>query len=195
MIYNPGGSSASQVEVVDDVGYAIGGQLGGSDPRFPDFYLVRTDLYGNVLWARSYGTTLIEHCWAMRRLSDGGYILTGIALNEAGHWDISVVRTEPDPLVVHDINSTSTLTFALSQNYPNPFNSTTTLSYSLARPDLIELSVFDLLGRRVAVLSEGQQTAGDHNLQWNASAFPSGVYLVRLTAETKQETKKVILLK
>jgi hypothetical protein len=85
--------------------------------------------------------------------------------------------------------------FSLTQNYPNPFNPTTTMGYSLPSSGHIKLTVYDILGRRVAIPFDGAQTAGEHKLVWNASAFPSGIYFARLEAGEKTQTIKMVLLK
>jgi hypothetical protein len=72
--------------------------------------------------------------------------------------------------------------FALRQNYPNPFNPTTAISYQLLADSFVNLRVHDMLGREVAVLVNAERGAGAHNVVWDATSRPSGVYLYRLTA-------------
>ena len=95
----------------------------------------------------------------------------------------------------------------LEQNYPNPFNPTTTIKYSVpstknsflggARSGLIDvqLKVYDILGREVAVLVNEEQRPGYYEVKWNASNQSSGVYFYRFQAGSFIETKKMILLK
>jgi hypothetical protein len=90
--------------------------------------------------------------------------------------------------------------FVLFQNYPNPFNPTTTISYNLVKVQnldkvMVSLRVYDMLGREVATLVNGQKPAGTYTLQWNAANLPSGVYFYRLQTGTFTETKKLVLLK
>jgi len=84
---------------------------------------------------------------------------------------------------------------AFSQNHPNPFNPVTTIKFSLPEPGRVELLVFDLQGRRVATLADGELGAGDHQITWDASDQASGVYFYRLTAGDVRETRRMILLK
>ncbi len=86
-------------------------------------------------------------------------------------------------------------TVILQSNYPNPFNPSTTLSYALPQQMHVRLSVHDQLGRRVAVLSEGQQPAGTHSLTWNAHEMCSGLYLAVLEADGIVLTGKMLLTK
>ena len=73
--------------------------------------------------------------------------------------------------------------YALSQNYPNPFNPTTTINYQLPMISHVTLQVFDVLGRVVATLVNGQQNAGAYKVNFNASAYSSGVYFYRIVAQ------------
>lgn len=74
------------------------------------------------------------------------------------------------------------LCYALLQNYPNPFNPGTVIRYQLAVNTHITLRVVDVLGREVAVLVNAQKGPGNYEVEWNASNFSSGVYLVRMEA-------------
>lgn len=85
--------------------------------------------------------------------------------------------------------------FELSQNYPNPFNPTTTIRYSLPRPEFVTIKVFDILGREVAKVIDGFQQLGSHEVVWNASPFASGVYFYRMQAGTFIQTRKLMILK
>ncbi len=95
------------------------------------------------------------------------------------------------------VNNNSALPQKLSlmQNYPNPFNSSTIIEYYLPNSENISLEAFDLLGKRVAILAEGVMSAGAHSVIWDCSALSSGIYFCRLSASTKVDIKKLILLK
>lgn len=84
---------------------------------------------------------------------------------------------------------------ALHQNYPNPFNPATTISFNLPSESFVSLKVFDALGREVSILVSKELPAGTYAREWNAAAFPSGVYFYRLQAGSFSETKKLFLLK
>ena len=85
--------------------------------------------------------------------------------------------------------------FALEQNYPNPFNPSTMISFSLPTKSFVTLKVFDVIGREVTTLASEEKNAGTHQLQWNASSMPSGIYFYRLQAGSFTETKRLIVLK
>jgi len=86
-------------------------------------------------------------------------------------------------------------TVGLSQNYPNPFNPTTTIEFALPRAGHIKLEVYNILGQKTAVLFDGPMSAGTHQIEFDASATPSGIYFYRLMTETEHLTRKMILVK
>lgn len=96
---------------------------------------------------------------------------------------------------VEKVNSAVPVEFTLSQNYPNPFNPSTTIDYEVPSHGLVSLTIFNLLGQRVADLVHGEQTPGRHTIRWNASNLASGVYFYRLTQGQNVMTKKLMLLK
>lgn len=87
------------------------------------------------------------------------------------------------------------VSFDLSQNYPNPFNPTTNIDYSISQSGPVSLKVYDLLGRHVATLFDGQQKVGRYTVEFDASRLASGVYFYKLQAGNSAITKKLVLMK
>ena len=86
--------------------------------------------------------------------------------------------------------------FSLKQNYPNPFNPTTTIEFSLAKTEKVSLIVYDLTGRVIALLMKDQNVnPGTHQVFFEASHVPSGVYIYVLSTPDFKETRKMILMK
>ena len=91
--------------------------------------------------------------------------------------------------------------YGISQNYPNPFNPTTVINYQLPVNSFVTLKIYDVLGREVATLINGKQSAGYYNATLNAANLPSGVYFYRLSAVSSgqagpfTQTKKLVLIK
>ena len=90
--------------------------------------------------------------------------------------------------------------FALHQNYPNPFNPVTTLQYDLPEDALVNITIYDMMGRQVKTLINGSQTAGYKTIQWDATnnfgePVSAGLYLYTIEAGEFRQTKKMILLK
>jgi len=90
--------------------------------------------------------------------------------------------------------------FRLNQNYPNPFNPTTTLAYDLPKDELVNITIYDMMGRMVSNLVSSQQNAGYKSIQWDATnnagqPVSAGVYLYSIEAGEFRQTKKMVLLK
>ncbi len=83
----------------------------------------------------------------------------------------------------------------LLQNYPNPFNNETTIEFNLPGDSHSELTVFDIQGRKVAVLLDEYKTAGRYKVGFNAMFLPSGVYFYRLNTRTQVVTRKMIYVR
>ena len=85
--------------------------------------------------------------------------------------------------------------FELDQNFPNPFNPSTTIRYSVPRATYVSLTVFNILGQRVATLVDGMEGAGYHQARFDGRMWASGVYFYRLTAGNFTQTKKSLLVR
>jgi Secretion system C-terminal sorting domain len=85
--------------------------------------------------------------------------------------------------------------YSLEQNYPNPFNPSTAIAFTVpgGSRQVISLRVFDLLGREIAVLFQGEKEPGAYAVGFNAAALPSGVYFYRLTAGSYTAARKMLL--
>ncbi|HPI73147.1 MAG TPA: T9SS type A sorting domain-containing protein [bacterium] len=84
---------------------------------------------------------------------------------------------------------------ALLPNYPNPFNAGTTISFTLPQEERVKLSVFNLLGQRVADLLDGAMGSGVHKIVWQAEHMPSGLYFCTFEAGAFSQTQRMLLLK
>ncbi len=85
--------------------------------------------------------------------------------------------------------------FRLYGNYPNPFNVSTLIAYDLAKDGWVRIEIFDLLGRRVALLADERQTQGRHTVRFDGGSLPSGAYLYRLSADGFCPTRKMLLIR
>jgi hypothetical protein len=123
---------------------------------------------------------------------DAGAILMG-----EGQLTVNPViyRAYPIDLLGIDDEIEGPSEFSLFQNYPNPFNTITTIKFSLAEAANIKLQIFDITGRLVEVLAEGEYPAGENSVVWEAGERPSGVYFVRLAAGGIKSSTKLVLLK
>jgi len=86
-------------------------------------------------------------------------------------------------------------TFQLYSNYPNPFNPATNIQYSLLNNTQVELLIYNLQGQRIQTLIDDFQTVGYYSINWDATSYPSGLYLMNLRAGEYMETQKLLLIK
>lgn len=104
-----------------------------------------------------------------------------------------------DPSAPDAVETTISLNpdnFELLQNYPNPFNPSTTIEFSVGTYSHTSLRIYDIIGREVVTLVNGQMKPGVlHKVQFNASQLPSGIYFSCLESEGKILTKKLLLIK
>ena len=85
--------------------------------------------------------------------------------------------------------------YALHPNFPNPFNPTTTIRYDVKQAGQVQLTIFNLLGQKVASVMDRQHLPGSYTVLWNAAGLSSGVYLCRMEAGGFTQTRKLVLLK
>ncbi|HVO72740.1 MAG TPA: T9SS type A sorting domain-containing protein [Ignavibacteriaceae bacterium] len=83
----------------------------------------------------------------------------------------------------------------LMQNYPNPFNPITTIKFVLPISEKVELKIYNLIGQEIITLTSMYYSAGEHQIQWDASNQSSGIYFYKLKTSNYTETKKLLLLK
>lgn len=120
-----------------------------------------------------------------------------IRLNGSWGWmDFDFLEVRGRNLGTSIDHTDGKMKFTLEQNYPNPFNPTTLIRYQLAQDSHTRLTVFDVLGRQVAVLVDGFRPAGTHSVQFNAKQdLASGMYLYRIEADEYLSTRKMMLVK
>ena len=92
-------------------------------------------------------------------------------------------------------NSAVPHAYRLDQNFPNPLNAGTMITFELPQPSVVKLRVYDILGKQVASLYDGQADAGVHRIAWRASGFSSGIYFYRLQTGSYSETRKLVLIR
>lgn len=105
------------------------------------------------------------------------------------------VTGDPEP-VTGEQTSFENLVVSATGSYPNPFNPTTTFTFALNRPEQVSITVYNTLGRQIdtILLNEPLRT-GVHSMSWNASQYPSGMYLIRLQYSGFVENHRVTLIK
>jgi len=132
-------------------------------------------------------------------LTETGYLyITAVGQNYLPHVDTIMVHLQSS--INDDGNPSLPLQTGLYANYPNPFNATTNISFSLANDGQVQLQIFDITGRLVKTLIDGNQPAGTHSVIWDGlndldKVAASGTYFYRLKTDNESFVKKMALLK
>jgi hypothetical protein len=119
-------------------------------------------------------------------------VITGGLARGADSWTVTGFD---QPLGSESVENPLPREYALLQNYPNPFNAQSIINYALPSSGKVELTVFNLLGQKVATLADGYQEAGYHSITWDASHNSSGIYFYKLNAGGHQFVKRMMLIK
>ncbi|TKJ41088.1 hypothetical protein CEE37_05320 [candidate division LCP-89 bacterium B3_LCP] len=151
----------------------------GSAPAGTYTYEGRVGTYPDFIWD--------SNSFTFEKLSSGDDNLIGNWSNTGESFD-QWLTTNADEVALP-------LTSALRQNYPNPFNPTTSISFALPETSQITLTVFDVQGREIAELVNGRRTAGIHEVTFDASDLPSGIYFYHMVAKEFTAVKKMALIK
>jgi len=101
----------------------------------------------------------------------------------------------PDPVSVADAMTEALPLITVNGNYPNPANPTTTITYSIAEPSHVRLTVYSVSGQKVATLVDGPLSAGTHSVVFDGSHLASGVYFYRLESKGLAKSGKMLLIK
>jgi hypothetical protein len=116
--------------------------------------------------------------------------------NEGQSWDVYANLIQfSEETAVDDNRSDIPESFELLQNYPNPFNAQTTIIFTMPTAGKANLTVYNLLGQKVAVLLNGVVTAGWHRILWDASNMKSGVYICQMIAGYKKSSNKMTIIR
>ena len=166
--------------LLDDLGTSYSAQGAGGQviAVYPEYDLV-IGAQSEIDWANYYTDSHFE--LLNYRIHDIALMFENLELNND-----------------NDVQSPSS--FKLYSNYPNPFNPVTTLLYDLPEDGLVNITIYDMMGRIVKTLVNGSQTAGFKTIQWNATndrnePVSAGLYLYTIQAGEFRQTKKMVLLK
>ena len=146
---------------------------------------------------RSYISSGPYNLAANKTLKAGFAIIAGESLEDLKANADTALSVWNNILVGVNENETKTIStnYSLEQNYPNPFNPSTTIRYSISKSGLVQLKIYDILGREVAQLVNEEKSAGTHEVKFNGTNLSSGIYFYRITSGNFTQTKKLMLLK
>ena len=126
--------------------------------------------------------------------SPTGAVTGLIAVSKSG-GSTAVANVSLQQLIEEDAATEMPTQYELYNAYPNPFNPSTTIMFDLPEASKVRLVVYDMLGREVAVLADGERPAGHYSLRFDAGKLSSGMYIYRLQTNNYTQTKKLMLMK
>jgi hypothetical protein len=208
--YNNGedGDRGNSVQQTEDGGYIVGG-VASMYSNNSDALLIKIDSSGVEEWRRTFGGDEMEDFVSVQQTRDRGYIATGWTWSFGmGYSDVYLVKTNADGSVGIIPEDTIPVrlpkSFSLSQNYPNPFNPSTTISFDIpgnaGKKQPVNLTIYDIRGRRVQTLIDSDLEPGKHKVHWNGrnnkgEQVSSGIYLYTLKTKEGTFTHKMTVLK
>ena len=109
--------------------------------------------------------------------------------------NLRVVKKSAEPVSVAEKTPPIIASFRLLQNYPNPFNPTTSIPFDLPKRGRVVLKVYDMLGRKIDTLLDENLPAGRHQIQFDGSQLPSGIYFYRIEFEGQIKNRQMVMVK
>jgi len=114
--------------------------------------------------------------------------------------NVRLTHATENPLGIGNDGAVVASNYSLSQNYPNPFNPTTSIDYTIANNEEVNLSIYNVNGELVTTLATGDHVAGNHSIVWNGKdnngiSVASGVYIYTLSTESNTVSKRMVFLK
>ncbi len=154
---------------------------------------VNIDDIKNVIHFRVVNDTSISYTFS--EIPTSNYFFTVTAYDK--FYNESDPADEAGIIIVGITDDMIASTFMLEQNYPNPFNPSTVINFELPAEHYVTLKIYDLLGREIAVLLDGQLTGGKHSVQFSTADYnlSSGVYIYTINAGDFISSKKMMLIR
>lgn len=164
-------------------------------PANTDFLAVKYNSSGIEQFALRYnGPINGEDISKVIKVDASGNIYVTGDSRSINNFDMTTVKFGPAN-AINLISGELPKKYFLDQNYPNPFNPVTNIKFSLPKPGLVKLILYDITGKEVGVLVNNYLNAGNYVADWNASQFASGIYFYTLETRDFIETKKMLLIK
>jgi hypothetical protein len=181
------------IETADSGALAVGSRR-DSGAVHTAVFITRVNRNGDTLWTKTIGGPYDMQARAVVRGADGSYLVAGWVAAPGQGYDAWLAKL--DSVRPERISPSAHLPAALKLAvHPNPFNARAEIIYELPRAQQVSLRVYDTLGRELAVLADGFQSAGSHRASFDGSGFSSGLLFCRLQTEAEFTTQKLILLK
>jgi len=131
----------------------------------------------------------VEYIYTDRKLNDGSFRYRIKQVDFNGNFEYFTPQNNGDVIIGKPVK------FEVSQNYPNPSNPVSKIDFQLPKDSKVTLKVYDLTGKEVSILIDGNIAAGFHTVEFNGSNLASGVYIYKLNAGEFSDIKKLVLVK
>lgn len=182
-----------------DSGYVISGCYSYYAPE-GYVYVVKTNQFGDTVWTKVCDQMPSGRGYYIQQCNDGSYIIVGITLGGTAA-NIYLIKLDMDFAGIKE-NEAKETSFLLKP-YPNPFNTKITIFYTVPYYSNIMLNIYDLSGRCIRTLLNGEKPVGNYTINLNAKDLSSGIYFVELKAYQKDDrqaknyktTKQLILMR
>jgi hypothetical protein len=179
------------VQQTTDGGYIATGWCGARD-----VLIIKHNVSGDILWTKNFGDSLsFDEGNSVQQTTDNGYIIVATTDNLSYNSDVWLIRVARDITSIDENPHGLASNYQLHQNYPNPFNPSTKITFTLPKPEHVTLAVYNTLGQKVATLLNTRMTAGSHDVTFDASTLPSGIYFYRIQAGEFSQVRKMVLLR
>ncbi len=184
-----------------DGGFVILGEAtrpGQTNPNVPDAFALVVTAEGDISWIIRHSQLGIFNAGDWNE--DRELVLVGSggagSFSKLSFYNIPGITVGVDD----EENGGLPADFTLSQNYPNPFNPETTIRYAVQPTNNllqqnIKLTIYDIIGREIAVVVNERKSPGSYEVKWNASDLTSGIYFYRLNVGNHSEIKKMLYLR
>jgi hypothetical protein len=174
------------------------------DDEWGDIYGQMMNPGGEFLWpsegvALATASGLEQAEPVVEAISDGNFVTSWQDRRNETDYDIYLQKVNRDehsvPIYIENRKEKLNFYYELVQNFPNPFNSSTLIRYTLSQKSKIELTIYNLLGEKIATLINGVQPGGQYQVRWQADNLSSGIYLCCLHIDKQVIVKRMIYLK
>ena len=166
--------------------YLLFGELTQTDPK--------PFINDTVFWEFGYVAppdTGLDTLYSVGNSVNGDFIPPG---DEFNFGEMFVIGIRADSVMAAG-EMGRPVSFRMEQNYPNPFNPTTKIRYSLSVGGNVELTVYDVAGRIVALPVRGRKAPGSYQVEWDAAGCPAGIYFYRLVSDGEARVRKMALIR
>jgi len=170
-----------------------------------DYFTLKCNSAGHIFAGGFYGSGILRSTnygfnWSAVNSGIYNKMITTIHFDNsgfgyAGTYYGGLYKTNISTIGITNVSTEIPKEFSLSQNYPNPFNPVTNIEFAIPKPSMVKLVIYDIQGRIVETIVNGEFSAGTYKSDWNASNYSSGVYFYKLETEGFTETKKMLLVK